>query len=48
MQKIKKFEIRKFETSYRGPLRKCFILLSGDYALLKVQHQPDLGKSFQF
>ena len=46
--KDEEIEIRKFETLYRGPLRKCFILLSDDYTLLKVEYQPDLGTSCQF
>lgn len=46
--KDEEIEIRKFETLYRGPLRKCFILLSDDYTFLKVEYQPDLGTSCQF
>ena len=46
--KDEEIEIKKFETLYRGPLRKCFILLSGDYTLLNAEYQPDLGTSRQF
>ena len=46
--KDEEIEIRKFETLYRGSLRKCFILLSDDYTFLKVEYQPDLGTSCQF